>query len=290
MRNQSQDDLNAIRRLVGAAVPSSVWDSTVAIVVAHEGRVCLFGTGTLFSVADQSFVLTAGHVAKGAEAFGTLAISSGSGPFVAIDGAWHCSAGNQSTGLSDPFDIAVHKLSSRSLGKLGPKRFLRLGDVEFAQQDHTAIYALFGYPAHWSRASDPGERTVSLKQFEYITYPFEQAPGGLPNYDARYHLLLQAQLGKSTLEDGSPVDFKSTRGDAIRFPGDLGGISGCSVWWIGDVREPVDRWRIDRSRNVGLVLSVYQQSQAIKVVRWVAVTTLLYEAFPDLRRSIDLYG
>jgi hypothetical protein len=288
MRDQSQNRLNANRRLVGAIVPSSVWDSTVAIVVAHEGRVCLLGTGILFSVADQSFVLTAGHVANNTDTLGkTLALSSTSGSFVAVDGTWQCSAGSQ---LNDPFDIAIHKLTPRSLDKLGAKRFLRLGDVEFAQHDHAAMYALFGYPAHWSRASESDEEPVSLKPFEYITYPFEQAPGSLQNYNPRYHLLLQAQIEKTTLEDGSPVIFRNTRGNVIRFPGDLGGISGCSVWWIGDLREPLESWRIDRARNVGLVISVYQESKAIKAVRWVAVTTLLYEAFPDLRRSIDLYG
>jgi len=42
-------------------------------------------------------------------------------------------------------------------------------------------------------------------------------------------------------------------------------------------------------RLAGVVCAVYQAHGAIKVTRWIAVTTLIYSAFPELQQVLNVY-
>lgn len=75
--------------------------------------------------------------------------------------------------------------------------------------------------------------------------------------------------------------FQDRDGQPATFPRDLRGISGCPVWAIGDLVRPVAEWR--PPRVAGVQTGAYQGSEVIRATRWVAVTTLLTEAFPNLR-------
>src|SRR4051794_11695793 len=92
-----------INESASACVPSRAWDSTVAIVIAHGGGVHQFGSGILFRIADESFVVTAAHVIKQAsDNSKTLGISSARGTFVAVAGQWFCSSESQYGCVEDP--------------------------------------------------------------------------------------------------------------------------------------------------------------------------------------------
>jgi hypothetical protein len=74
-----------------------------------------------------------------------------------------------------------------------------------------------------------------------------------------------------------------------RFRRGLKGISGCSVWRVGDLDIPIDRWAESSAKLTGVVCAVYQAHGAIKVTRWIAVTTLIHSAFPDLQPVLNLH-
>ncbi|MFO8007904.1 MAG: hypothetical protein R6V05_09220 [Candidatus Brocadiia bacterium] len=288
--NDQQRLQRAINEKVTAHIPGSAWKSATAIVIAQKNAVHQFGTAILFSVGDYSFAVTAGHVVKEAQRRGkTLALSSAAGSFVAVPGQWLASSEGQYRTDTDPFDIAVHKLPQDTVDRLSGKAFLRFDDIEFGSQPATAVYTLFGFPAVLTKSSTSDADKLLLRPFQYTTFAYDRETDGLAEYQERFHLLLDAQLGHSSAGDGSPAQFRDRQGNHVPFPKGLGGISGCSVWRIGDLNTAIDDWGRERARNVAVQTSVYHGSQAIKATRWIAVRTLLHEAFPEVRPSMRLW-
>jgi hypothetical protein len=279
-----------INQIVAGAIPARAWDSTVAIVIAHEGETHQFGTGILFRIGDASFLITAAHVVNEASIYRkTLAISTTRGGFVAISGTFMCSAKGQYGSDEDPFDVAVHRLSDESLLRLGDKSFLRFYDIEFQDQSPTAVYTLFGYPAVWSRPNPAKSDVLDFKALQFTTYRFDGDTSVLKEFQERFHLILDAQADGITNDDGSRAVFRDFEGRNLGFPKKLGGISGCSVWRIGDLRLPLADWAKVEPRNVAVQTGVYPPTRAIKTTRWIAVSTLIYDAFPDMRPAIELW-
>ena len=132
-----------------------------------------------------------------------------------------------------------------------------------------------------------GEK-LQLKALEYVTYASSADRKQLTGFDSRYHLLLCGAAEQITLPDGSDVVFQDRSGRAATFPRDLKGISGCAVWAIGDLTLPVEDW--GPARVVGVQTGVYQESEVIRATRWVAVTTLLNETYPELRPAMQLWA
>jgi hypothetical protein len=279
-----------INQRITPAIPVRAWDSTIAIVIAHEGRVHQFGTGILFRIADVSFVVTAAHVVKEANRHRkTLAVSSFARSFIAISGEFLCSSEDQHGGEADPFDIAVHRLSDKAVEGLAGKSFLRFDEIDFQEPSPTAVYCLFGFPAVWSRPSIADPDVLQLKALQFTTYRFDRDTEALEGFQHRFHLLLDAQPNGLSNDDGSTAVFRDLEGRDLAFPRNLGGISGCSVWRIGDLRLPPSEWSRCEARNAAVQTGVYSDKRAIKATRWLAVSTLLYSAFPDLRRAIELW-
>jgi hypothetical protein len=290
----SMDDQQYLQRTinekVNSYVPEQAWDSTVALVIMHENAVHQFGSGILFSIADDSFVVTAGHVVKQAQQYGkTLGISSATGFFVAVSGEWICSSEGQYGTDKDPFDIAIHRLSQDEVAKIGHKTFLRFDDIDFDSQSQTAVYTLFGFPCIWSKPSSSESDELKLKPLQYTAFAYDRMTEALEEYQERFHILLSAQQRDCSNLDGSPAQFQDLNGNDAPFPEKLSGISGCSVWRIGDLNVPIKNWDQEQSRIVAVQTGVYNSAQVIKATRWVAVSTLLHVAFPELRPAMQLW-
>ena len=290
------DDQHELQRKINntatAQIPACAWDCTVPIVIAHDSAVRHFGTGTLFRVADHFFLVTAGHVIKQACAHHKTVGIGGSddGKFIALTGDTLVSSEGQYGTSADPFDIALHRLALEAVGRLSNKRFLLFNHVEFDDQSPTAVYTLFGYPAVWSSPSSSPDEKVTYKALQYTTYRYDRDTSTLEEYQDRLHLLLDGQFQQATNQDATPAEFHSScDGQPIPFPRGLGGISGCSVWRIGDLKTPLYDWDIEQSRLVAVQTGVYHAKRAIKATRWVAVSTIIHEAFPELRPAIQMW-
>jgi hypothetical protein len=281
----------AVNERIVPNVPNHAWDSTVAIVIVNRSAIHLLGTGVLFQIADCPFVVTAGHVFRTASKYEKTVGLGDTGhetliPFVT--GTFMASVppdGSQ----NDPHDVAVYPLPPDMAAKLRRKRFLRISDVCFDDPGPKAVFSLFGYPGVWSEPSSSDDEYVTVRPFEFTTYRYDGDTTTMMEYQARLHLLLSAGTEYTTWADGSPAPFRDRRGQAVQFPRGLKGISGSSVWHVGDLAVPIDRWRERPARVVGLETGVYPTSGAITVSRWVVVTTLIHSAYPDLRRSIELW-
>ena len=276
-------------RKVARYIPELAWDSTVAIVIVIDQNLYQFGSGILLRIADESFVITAGHVIKDAHKDNkTLGITATNESFIAVPGEWICSSEGQYNTEKDPFDIAIYNLPKNVVHKLDGKTFLNLSDIDFEIQSKTAVYTLFGYPAIWSRPSMSNSEKLQLKPFQYTTITFDRDTRSLTEFQERFHILLDAQLEYCSSEDGSQATFKDINGNSASFPRGLGGISGCSVWRIGDWNVPLEGWSRNQPKIVAVQTGVYHTSQAIKTTKWVAVSTLIHETFPELRPAMKL--
>ena len=278
-----------IYRLVDSFIPALAWDATVAIVAATGTTLYQFGTGTLFRVADESFVVTAAHVPKVAEKKGLRLCITGVDGFIPLPRRWIGSADQQYGTNSDPFDVAVVQLGPDCVQKLTAKVFLRFDDIISSDDLTSGVFTVFGYPACWSRPSGNRSEVLELKPLQYTTYAFEGDTDALEEYQQRFHLLLSAAIEETSEITGNPVAFSDRQGLPARFPGDLGGISGSSVWKIGDRATPIRDWKSRAPKLVGVQIGVYHRKKIIKATRWIAVSTLLHEAFPALRPAMSLW-
>jgi hypothetical protein len=274
-----------VNKRISRFVPRYVWRSTVAIVVANRPKVHLLGSGSLFQIGKYYFIVTAAHVIRLAHEYDrTIGISSDAGSLSSVHGEWITSAPNLP---EDSLDIAVYQISDRVLGTLKQSWFTRIADADFGREPKSAAYTVFGHPAIWARPSGADDEKVQLKGLEYTSYTYERSARDLSGYDPKYHLLLDAESEEITWTDGTRAEFKRADGTGAVFPRELKGISGAPVCRIGDLGVPINGWHSSCPKLVGVQTGIYQPSQAIRVTRWIAVTTLIHAAFPELKATIE---
>ena len=165
---------------------------------------------------------------------------------------------------------------------------VRLHDVDFDTNLSKGVFCLLGFPHRLSIPSTPDHITINVTPFQFLTYAYDGETENLSGYQQKYHLLLSAQEG-GTDNDGKPIIFADRNGAPLRFPKDLGGISGCSIWKISEYNKPLSAWKRYRPKIVAVQTSVFSNAYIIKGTRWVAVSTLLYQVFPDLRQALSLW-
>lgn len=288
MDNVASDPRHDVIRCLDRCIPATVMDCTVAIVQTTGPLVRQLGTGILFRVADHRFVVTAAHVlATAQDANSTIGVSHAHGGFIALPGTWLRTTANDGGTRNDPYDVALRHLTDEETNRFHGKTFQTLADVSFGEhslEDHpNACFLLCGFPSIWSTTSASAAETMRLKVLQYSAFRYEGTTAGLAAFESRLHFLLDAKEEDVFDGRGNETTFRLRQGQRARWPQDVAGISGCGVWRLGNPRLPVEVWRADDVRLVGLLTSVYAKPSLIKATKWIAVTTLLNEAFPALR-------
>ena len=281
-------------REISRTVPPLATQSTVAIVASKNRVLCQLGSGTLLAVADQRFLVTAGHVVREAALNKmTLGVSgSMDGQFLAMIHSWRLSPSEDDSVDSDPHDVAIYEFLQDQRTRFHDESFIRVSDVIFDFELSTSYFTLFGFPAMWSSTLTDYDQDAPFtsKLLQYSTVALQDRTYALSGYDSKVHLLLDAAPESTTDHNGQPTSLRTNSGHPAQMPQDLGGVSGCSVWLIGDLRVPIERWSTNSAKPVGVETGVYSERRTIKVTRWNAVTTLLYQAFPMLRPALELYA
>ena len=276
------DTRGIVRALVGS-VPDLVVSSTVSIVGAKAPLVRHIGSGTLVAVADARFVLTAAHVIREASRDGlTIGVgSSANNHFTALTGKVILS--------DDGFDIALCQLDDRQVSRMVGAEFVRVADALFEINLSGGYFVVSGFPAMWSTTSDSKHSVMKARLLQYGTYAFAGNCAALGGYDPTKHFLLEATPAALLDQHGNETSFNTRSGLPAQMPTDLKGVSGCSVWIIGNLNRTPTVTSIP-ARIVGVETGVYAKRGAIKATRWSSVTTLIYNAFPSLRPAIELYS
>jgi hypothetical protein len=280
-----------LSRVMSECIPGLVARSTVFIVASVNQHVRALGTGTLLAVAEHRFLVTAAHVAHGgATSDATLAVSGAAdGRFVALPGSWILT-GERDKRDSDEHDIAIYEFGPDQASRFDDDAFVRVADADFPADLSHGYFVVSGFPAIWSSSLDPTDQPMLTKMLQYGTFAYQGSVVGLDGYNQHRHFLMACSPDLLLNGKGEEIAFRTRGGHAAQMPRDLGGISGCSVWMLGDLREPLEGWSKKQARLVGIETSVYIKSQAIRATRWNGVTTLLHAAFPSIRPVLEMYA
>ncbi len=280
-----------LARIMSECVPPLVARSTVQVVASVNQHVRHLGTGTLLAVAEHRFVVTAAHVAHSETTNdATLAISGASdGRYVSLAGNWILT-GERDFRSFDEHDIAIYELAPDQARRFDDGAFVRVADAEFPKDLSHAYFVVSGFPAVWSTSLGPSDTTLLTKMLQYGTFAYQGSEVGLDGYNPNRHFLLACSPDLLLNSKGEQIAFRTRNGHSAQMPRDLAGISGCSVWMLGDLRVPLERWSQSQVRLVGIETSVYVRSQAIRATRWNGVTTLLHAGFPSVRPVLEMYA
>jgi hypothetical protein len=274
---------------IDQCIPDLSIRSSVALVQPSGTLLRQIGSGTLLAVAEHKFIVTAAHVVRCALKDGrTLGVSGSiNDKFVATSGKWIVSGGEDNS--EDPFDVAIYEFSSEQSSHFIPESFVRIGDVSFEEDLSNKYFLVTGFPGMWSTTSANDVEPIKSRLLQYGTYAFRGNTVGLTGFRPDHHILLEAKPEDTVDNIGNPISFRTRNGFPAQIPADLAGISGSSVWAIGDLQIPMAAWSSKHSRLVGIETSVYAIRGVIKATRWNAITTLLYQAFPAVRPTIEMY-
>ncbi len=186
--------------------------------------------------------------------------------------------------------IGLHHLAPDAVSRLrNEKTFMHFDDIEFEPQSPSAVYTLFGFPEAWSSPSTSEEEKVKYKTLQYTTYRYDRSTSSFSEYQERFHLLLDGQLCQAFDNNVSAIQPSDLDGNPTSINNNLSGISGCSIWRIGDFKKPTSKWDIERSKLVAVQTGVYYGVRAIKATRWIAISTLIHKVFPELRPAMELW-
>jgi hypothetical protein len=278
MTDLTQQQLN---KLIESKIPMDrAWGSTIGIILIVEQSLHQFGTGTLFRVGEESFLVTAAHVVEESTRLKrNLCLTGPKKNFVGLNGGAYTSS-------EETFDIALIHLSKETAAGLEGSTFLILNDVSCDTDLSQGVFTLFGFPGVWSGKEPTGLR---IKPFQFTSYAYSDDSSNLENFDPKIHFLINGGPKEITDIDANPVSFTKSDGSPMSFPRELSGISGCSVWKIGDLRT-VDKDAVrPRPQIVGVQSCVYPTKECIRATKWAAVVGMIHQYFPALRPILEMY-
>jgi hypothetical protein len=212
------------------------------------------GTGTLFRVAESSFLVTASHALDVCdEGLGIYVPRFGTSHLVQIHGRRHRVVSH---------DIAVIELPQPVVDELGPYTYLT-PDQAYLSRDRLGqgLYYVHGYPSCYAFPSIV-EATIRASAL---------------NIPARRLTGIHRDIRTSSLPD----EYILLNAFANAF--DLNGISGCSIWLAhGDNDDPC-AWHSESARVVAVETGTYRRHTIIEGTVIRQVFRMLYQALPALR-------
>jgi len=246
--------------------------SVLPLLVKYQGRLAQLGTGTLFQVADASFIVTASHVVEEA--------AKRRLPLFTFD----CVETGQAISLqqadfqayTEPLvDVAIARLSNEIVRAMPNRRFLSVHQTDRAsRRPENATYLVHGYP-------EVGF-TETLTEFKLGFQPFVALTtlftGDAPaETQSKLHLLLRNSTGATDVMTGADMPL----------PERLHGISGCSVWRLHYEGLSLKHWTPNDAAIVAVQTGTYGK-EIIRATRWSVVNRLIRESYPDLAGPLSL--
>ena len=275
----TDSDFAAAAQRIEKGVPFDLaWASAVAILVQRGSTAQVHGSGTVFRIADESFIITAAHVIESKGSNNLMILLAGDDRPLPCHGEAIVSA-------SVTTDVAALQLPPEIAEQIPPSRFLRFDNVSLAQNAKNAMFAVFGFP---QIMCSHNKGILKVTRFHHVAPVFEGPASDLGGYNSSTHLLIDADIDETRTTDGKLMDFCYQGGIRAPFPGDLHGISGGSVWRVFDHPADVPAGRAN-PKLVAVENAVYHDRRCIKATWWKAVVEMLWAMRPDLRDALLMY-
>lgn len=286
--NSTPDDF--VARAYHAMVP--LWRrSVLPIFVGAYDQGAVQGTGTLFRIEREHFLVTAAHVLEDVPDGFSLCVADepdGSAPLVLPREVW--------TVRDKAIDVAVWPLDAEFVRALPNREFLTLTSVELSPGPlRNGLFYIRGYP---SRMAVKTPLRLHVEPFSYASL-LHRPEDKLPNYDPNRHVLLRVEREGNVSTEGEPVIMPRHIDDALE------GISGSSMWqlirpprawptWTLErarevSKESLANWTPDEARVVAVQTHVYGVSRYVKGTRWQAALAIILNHHPDLDRVVRLH-
>lgn len=279
MNKISDSEAEAFLKKVHEKMLPRFLSSVLPLYADQNGCSVQCGTGTLFRIANTSFVITAAHVAE-IEAKDKCPLYIAGSDNNAIPVRLQT---KHSLVRPQGLDVAILKLDDKTVEGLLPGcRFLHLFDVETGDNlPPTDWYYTHGYPSCWAGTGPKREEHLTCASVLYVG-PTDNLGG----YDPTNHLLIEWYTSGNRRFDGRPGEF----------PSDFGGISGSSVWRTHATRNNRRTWSPEMAKVVAVQTGKYPQRTyvrngieseviPIQAVRWRALLKTLWEEYPELRAA-----
>lgn len=266
------------------AINHFLFQVTVPILLEQGGKYALHGTGTLFSVQGECFLVTARHVIFDEDGDGQPFGQEGRrGLYCPRDlrGRSYVRIKGESVapiGAPDP-DVAFVHLRADVVQALQGRRFLDLSALLWSKDaDEIAVadrYLMCGFSAELVDVQrDPGALRKPLfmatQRFSGAALEFS------PPLDDRVHLIFHAP---NFVTDIDTDECHSTRLPSLR------GISGCSIWnWLPRA-DVSGLWSADKALKIIAIETGWDHSDArrwIKGTLWAAIAGTLFKELPSL--------
>ena len=248
-----------------------ILEQSVVPILRYQGDDAhAHGTGTLFRIANKSFLITASHVVEDEE--NHFAIRDSHSGLINLHGELH---GNRIR------DFAIWDLPSDVVDRLSQYRFLSVHQADRKnERPKNGDYMTSGYPCEWteSNVDELGTKKMDMRAHTHFASIYAGDTSQLLEYDSKLHLLLGTPLSEAEL---------LIEGE-VALPKQSHGMSGCSIWQVCYEGLSTKHWTPQDAVIVAIQTGVYSKGDITKGTRWCVVDEFLRERFPELRGPLSL--
>ncbi len=269
------DEIRAFQQRMLAALQPIVVKSVVPITYSRNGSLGIRGTGTLFRVANKSFLVTASHVVDDAEKQGfELAICD----LAASPTPLPLHGRIQSHGHR-AYDVAIWELPLDVVDALPNRTFITVHHADRENRRPPRGWCcVLGFPESFASADLEKNKLTVNPPFTFGAETYEGATNSLGDYDPRLHILLHTPPEGARCEvDGPPP-----------IPTRLNGMSGCSIWQAYYEGLLSKHWTPDDAVVVAVQTGVYKNGTIVKGTRWWVVDQIIRKCYPELAGPLSL--
>jgi hypothetical protein len=266
--------------------PPIIQRHTIAFFGEQNGRQLQCGSGVLLEVGGRHFILTAAHVLDlhSQHKIPVWVMPDEIGKkVVSLDGATLYASEMPASGdrCDDPMDAGFLELTPGIVSELASsKAFLPLRDIDIRDPFHRrSWYMTVGYPYEVNQ-SDHDRRKHTSTLFAYASWPYCGERGAPPNFRPGFDLFVHY------------VRDDSTEGDenVLADVPEPYGVSGCGMWRLASADKPIEAWKPDDVRLVGIQHSWQKGIETLRGVRVFHPLTMLAASLPELAVYFQLNG
>lgn len=262
---------------IDSALQRAMESTIIPLFVDVDGSAVVLGSGTLFSIGDARFIVTAAHVLETASAAKKRIWFGGSDTnshrlYPSANGLKWYADGEQ----MEKSDFAIWRLEESDSKRFPGHRFLRLMDISSLEPRANDFFCTVGFPTELTPMIERGAGARHWVQaLKLYSLPYDGETEMLGNYEPDSHILVCGQS-----ETMSAFDHEKP------FPKQLGGISGGQIWRIRF--DVINEKPIVLAALAAVETCVYRSGRIVRGTKWSRVLGVMFNAWPELQPAMKI--